>query len=198
MHTASSPRLSFADVLDFWLGSAASRHRGRPRAEWFRRDDAFDEAIRERFLPCYELATSTELHAWERTPYAALALVIMLDQFPRNMFRGDPRAFGADAQALAAARRLVERGFDRLYGAAERPFAYLPFEHAEDLVAQRRSLALFDGLRSVPGSASSIDYARRHYDIIARFGRFPHRNAVLGRPSTPEELEFLSRPGSGF
>jgi uncharacterized protein (DUF924 family) len=188
----------FDDVLDFWFGPPGSATRGLARAEWFRKDDAFDAAIRARFLGCHEAAAEERLSAWEATPYAALALVIVLDQFPRNMFRGHARAFAGDAQALAVARRLVDRGFDRFYQAVERPFAYLPFEHAEDLAAQRRSLALFDTLAGVPGSATSIDYARRHYEIVSRFGRFPHRNAILGRPSTAEELEFLKQPGSGF
>jgi uncharacterized protein (DUF924 family) len=189
---------AFADVLDFWFGSFDSPTRGRVRAEWFRKDPAFDEHIRERFLALYESAVAGRLRPWETTPYGALALVIVLDQFPRNMFRAEPRAFEADALALATARRLVQRGFDQLYGVAERPFAYLPFEHAEDVAAQRHSLALFASLKDLPGTAVSIDYARRHYEIVARFGRFPHRNAVLGRPSTPEESEFLKQPGSGF
>jgi len=119
--------------------------------------------------------------------------VIVLDQFPRNMFRGTARAFSSDPAALAAARGLVERGFDRLLTATERLFAYLPFQHAEDLAAQRRALALVGAL-----DAGLFEYARRHYEIIARFGRFPHRNAVLGRESTAEELEFLKEPGSSF
>ncbi len=133
------------------------------------------------------------LEQWRSTPLAALALVVVLDQFSRNMFRGTPRAFAGDPAALAAATVALERGFDRLLSPAERIFMYLPFEHAEDLAAQHRSLALFEAL-----DPNDLEYARRHHEIIARFGRFPHRNAVLGRESTPEEIEFLKGPGSSF
>jgi len=134
-----------------------------------------------------------ELEQWRSTPLAALALVVVLDQFSRNMFRGSPGAFAGDPAALAAAAGAIERGFDRLLSAQERTFVYMPFEHAEDLEAQRRSLALFEAL-----DPNDMEYARRHHEIIARFGRFPHRNAVLGRESTPEEIEFLKRSGSSF
>jgi len=188
----------FVRVLDFWFGVPASPERGRSRKSWFAKDDAFDAEIRDRFLDVHERAAAGELSEWERTPLAALALAIVLDQFPRNMFRGQSRAFASDALALRVARRMVERRFDRLLRPVERWFAYLPFEHAEDLAAQRRSLALFGGLSSEKDSAGTIDYAYRHYAIIARFGRFPHRNAVLGRQSTPAETEFLTQPGSSF
>lgn len=117
----------------------------------------------------------------------------MLDQFPRNMFRGTARAFSTDPKALAAAGAAVGRGFDRLLSPVERAFVYLPFEHAEDLAAQRRSLALFEAL-----DPNDMEYVKRHHEIIARFGRFPHRNAILGRESTPDEIEFLKQPGSSF
>lgn len=130
---------------------------------------------------------------WQATPLASLALVIVLDQFPRNMFRGTPQAFASDPLALAAARTSIDRGFDRSFSKVERTFAYLPFQHAEDLASQRRSLALFQAL-----DPAQLEYARRHYEIVARFGRFPHRNAVLGRESTSEETEFLKQPGSSF
>jgi len=141
----------------------------------------------------WERAARGELERWQSTPLAALALVVVLDQFPRNMFRGTARAFSSDAMAPAAARGAVARGFDRLLSRAERLFVYLPYEHAEDLAAQHRSLALFGALD--PGD---MEYARRHYEIIARYGRFPHRNAILGRESTPDEIEFLAQPGSSF
>jgi uncharacterized protein (DUF924 family) len=191
-------RANFADVLEFWFGSCQSRERGRPRAKWFEKNPALDGEIRARFLPEYEAAARGELGSWEATPYASLALVIVLDQFGRNSFRDDPRAFAADSVALAVARRLTDRGFDRLLLPVERCFAYLPFEHAEDLAAQRRSLALFGSLSFSDDCSGYIDYARRHFDIIARFGRFPHRNAILGRASTQEELRFLDQPGSRF
>lgn len=189
---------NFSDVLDFWFGAPGSPCRGWPRKQWFSKDPAFDAEIRARFMAEYEAAARGERSAWEHTPYAALAMTIVLDQFPRNMFRGEPRAFATDAAALAVARRTVERGFDRLLLPHERCFLYLPFEHAEDLAAQRRSLALFGSLASCEEVAGAIDHARRHFEIIARFGRFPHRNRVLGRESTPEEIEFLKQPGSGF
>ncbi|MCC6472397.1 MAG: DUF924 domain-containing protein [Burkholderiales bacterium] len=191
-------KTGFTEVLDFWFGPPAAACRGRPRREWFRKDDAFDAQIRRRFLTLYEDAFAADFSHWERTPFAALALVIVLDQFPRNMFRGEARAFAADARALQAARRLLERGFEAALLAHERTFAYLPFEHCEDLAVQRRSVALFTALGGGDAPGSALDYARRHYEVIARFGRFPHRNAALGRASTPQEIEFLARPGSAF
>jgi uncharacterized protein (DUF924 family) len=188
----------FSAVLDFWFGAPDSPGRGRPRKEWFRKDERFDGEIRSRFLAIWEAAARGELKRWEDTPLAALALVVALDQFPRNMFRGEPEAFASDALALATAKRLVERGFDRVLHHTERTFVYLPFEHAEDLGAQRHAVELFQALEREDPGANLVEYARRHHDIIARFGRFPHRNAILGRASTPDEIEFLRQPGSGF
>ena len=127
-----------------------------------------------------------------------IALLIVLDQFPRNMFRGTPRAFAADARALALARDAVGRGFDEVLLPVQRWFVYLPFEHAEDLAMQRESLRLFERLATDAAGAGTLTYAMRHYAVIERFGRFPHRNAILGRASTPEELAFLAQPGSSF
>ncbi|MBE0625387.1 MAG: DUF924 domain-containing protein [Burkholderiales bacterium] len=188
----------FREVLDFWFGPAGSPAYGRPRDAWFEKSAAFDEAIRARFLDLYLLAADTGMPAWQAAPDSLLALIVLLDQFPRNLFRGTSRAFATDARALAAARLAVARGYDRMLAPVQRWFVYLPFEHAEDLETQRQCLALFEDLRSDPDSAGTIDYARRHFEIIARFGRFPHRNAILGRVSTPEEVEFLRLPGSGF
>ena len=188
----------FGNVLSFWFGPPDSAERGRPRPCWFKKDEQFDQEIRNRFLALHESAHGGALAAWERTPLAALALIVALDQFPRNMFRGEARAFAADALALAVARRAVDQGFDALLRPVERTFVYLPFEHAEDLASQRRSLALYTGLAGESGTAGNLEYARRHYEIIARFGRFPHRNAMLGRDSTPEEEAFLLQPGSSF
>src|SRR3990170_1253009 len=187
-----------AEVLDFWFAAPDSPERGRPRKCWFEKSEAFDAEVRSRFLKLYKRAVAGKLSRWERTPLAALALAVVVDQFPRNMFRGQARAFAADPLALRVARRMLHRGFDGLLRPVERWFVYLPFEHAEDLAAQRRSVALFGGLAGDPDSPGTIDYAHRHYDIIARFGRFPHRNAILGRESTAEEKLFLSQPGSGF
>jgi len=187
-----------AEVLSFWFGAPDSPERGRPRKCWFGKSVAFDAEVRSRFLGVYERAATGELSMWERTPLAALALAVALDQFPRNMFRGQARAFAADPPALRLARRLVNQGFDSLLRPVERWFVYLPFEHAEDLAAQRRSVALFEGIAGDPDSAGMIAYAHRHYSVISRFGRFPHRNAMLGRESTSGEMAFLSQPGSSF
>jgi len=192
-HEFSVNTPDFVEVLEFWFGAPNSRERGRPRKSWFQKSEAFDAEIRRRFLATWERAARGELVPWQATPLASLALVVTLDQFPRNMFRGTARAFASDSLALAAARSMIAMEFDRLLSPVERLFAYLPFTHAEDLAAQRRSLALFHGLE--PEDERS---AKRHYEIIARFGRFPHRNAVLGRRSTPEETEFLKQPGSSF
>lgn len=188
----------FREILDFWFGPAGSPEYGQPREAWFKKSDAFDDAIRARFLDLQRLAADGQLQPWCAAPDSLLALIVVLDQFPRNLFRGTSRAFATDAQALAAARLAVAQGSDRLLLPVQRWFVYQPFVHAEDLALQRRGVELFAGLRGDPDSAGSIDYARRHCEIIARFGRFPHRNAVLKRISTPEEIEFLQRPGSGF
>lgn len=188
----------FREVLDFWFGPAGSPEYGKSRKEWFSKSDEFDEAIRTRFLDLHLRAAGGQMQAWEAAPDSLLALILALDQFPRNLFRGSARAFASDAQAQAAALLAVTRGHDRALLPVQRVFVYLPFEHAEDLALQRRCVELFEGLRGEPDSAGNIDYARRHCEIIARFGRFPHRNAVLGRLSTPEEIEFLKQPGSSF
>ena len=185
-------------VLEFWFGSRASPEYGKAHDAWFKKADEFDAEIRSRFLDTYKRAAAGQLESWKAAPDSLLALIVVLDQFPRNLFRGNGRMFATDREALAAAQLGVARGDDRTFLPVERWFAYLPFEHAEDLAMQRRSLELFDGLRDDPGSAGTIDYSRRHYEIIARFGRFPHRNALLDRPSTPEEIEFLAQPGSSF
>ncbi|HVP07979.1 MAG TPA: DUF924 family protein [Burkholderiales bacterium] len=173
------------EVLEFWFG--------RDAKTWFGKDPQFDADIRSRFLPLYERAAAGELAGWKQAPGSCLALVIALDQFPRNMFRGTARAFAADALALEAGCTIVARGWDRNFSIDERTFAYLPFEHSESLEDQNRSCELMR-----PLGEETYRYAVRHREIIERFGRFPHRNAVLGRESTPEELEFLSQPGSSF
>ncbi len=175
--------MSPQDVLDFWFD--------QDRKAWFEKDPAFDAEIRSRFLPVYETALAGGLDAWKKAPQSCLALVILLDQFPRNMFRGTARAFAADTQARAAARVIIERGWDRAMSADERMFAYLPFEHSEALEDQELSLRLFEG-------NPNFEWARKHWEIVRRFGRFPHRNAALGRESTTEEIAFLLQPGSGF
>ena len=170
-------------VLAFWRSAGPDK--------WFNKDTTFDDEIRTRFLKTYEAAARGELAAWEATREGALALAIVLDQFPRNMFRGSARAFAADPLALAVAARAIERGFDLQLPVQERSFFYLPFEHSEAMADQERSLTLFRAL----GDAESLRWAELHADIIRRFGRFPHRNAVLGRATTPEEQAFLDSGG---
>ncbi len=185
-------------VLEFWFGASDAAEFGRPRKLWFEKSAAFDALVRDRFLETYEAAVGGRLDAWNGRPLGALALVVALDQFPRNMFRGSPRAFAADPLALAIARGIVARGFDAALAPAQRTFVYLPFEHAEDLAAQRESLRLFERLAGDALRADLMTYAMRHYAVIERFGRFPHRNAILGRASTPDEIAFLAQPGSSF
>jgi len=186
-------------VLDFWFGAPDSPTFGSDRVEWFRKDPAFDEAIRTRFGALIERGLRGELEAWSDTPAGALAQVIVLDQFTRNAYRDTPRAFAGDARALAAARAIVGARQDEALAPFQRAFAYLPFEHAEGIEMQNEAVRLFTRLVAIaPDQASGLDYAQRHRAIIERFGRFPHRNAILGRRSTAEEIAFLKQPGSGF
>lgn len=167
----------------------------RPREHWFRKDPGFDAELRERFGEAVEAALAGALDHWADRPDGALALVMLLDQVPGNIFRDSPRAFAGDAQALAVARRILAEGWDAEYRSAGRTFAYLPLEHSEELADQEECVRRFEAWGGDPGG---LEFARRHRDIIARFGRFPHRNAVLGRESTPEETGFLKQPGSTF
>ncbi len=184
------------EIVDFWFGTGTER--GATRREWFSKDVAFDASIRTRFLGLYESAATGRLAAWREQAAECLALVVLLDQFPRNMFRNSARAFAADALALDGARYAVERGFDRGMRPVERQFLYLPFEHSEAFDDQLRGVELLGQLQEFPQTADAHLWARKHLEIIERFGRFPHRNAVLGRASTAEEEEFLKRPGSSF
>ena len=170
-------------VLSFWRAAGPKR--------WFAVDSAFDAEIRERFLATHEAAAAGRLTAWEDTADGVLALLIALDQFPRNMFRGTVRAFSTDALARAATRRAIERGFDRAFPMPERNFFYLPFEHSEKLADQEHGVALTEAT----GDTEAVKWAKVHLDVIRRFGRFPHRNASLGRVSTPEEIAFLEDGG---
>jgi len=185
-----------SEVLDFWFGDPPS---AEARDEWFRKDDAFDVLIRERFAGTLEAALQGSLRDWDATPAGALARIVVLDQFTRNAFRDTPRSFAGDALAREAAVALVDSGGDRQLPPLQRWFAYLPFEHAEDLAAQERALQLYTQLAAdAPALADALEWAKKHLVVIARFGRFPHRNAVLGRASTVEETEFLRQPGSRF
>lgn len=181
-------------ILDFWFGAPDSDAYGKPREAWFKADEAFDAGIRQRFEAALGEAAAGAHNALSDTPEGALALTILLDQFPRNIYRGTPRAFAFDPQALAVARTALAAGHDQAVAPFQRAFLYLPFEHSESLADQERSVALFEAL----GDENGLDYAVRHRDIIARFGRFPHRNAILGRESTPAELSFLEQRGSSF
>ena len=168
------------DILDFW-----TRQHGPE--DWYKSDPALDEAIRSRFLSAWEQLEAGGLTEWIDGPDEALAYIILADQFPRNMFRDDPRSFATDPAARAAARRAIEEGWDLAIEEPTRQFFYLPFMHSEDLPDQTRSVELYEAL----GDAGSLDYAIQHRDIIEKFGRFPHRNAALDRPNTPDEAEFL-------
>src|ERR671916_2707868 len=185
-------------VLEFWFGHEGEPGYGEFRDAWFRKDEGFDQEVRERFGPLYERAAAGELDGWREEARSCLALVICLDQFPRNMFRGDGRTHATDAKAMESARYAVERAFDRELPPFQRMFVYMPFMHSENLEDQRRSVELFERLAEKPGAPDVTSYAVGHMDIVERFGRFPHRNGILGRETTPEEAEFLERPGSSF
>ena len=185
-------------VLDFWFGAPGSPARGKARAEWFRKDDAFDDEIRRRFGEAVEIALAGGLGEWCTNAEGSLARILLLDQFTRNIFRGSARAFAGDQRALATAEEAVARGFDRELTARERWFMYMPFEHAENVKAQHRSLQLFGALAQEMGDDDPLVWARKHAEVVFRFGRYPHRNAVLGRASTPEEEQYLREPGAGF
>jgi len=186
-------------VLDFWFGAPDSAEFGTQRKAWFVKDAEFDRRIVERFGPTIERALRGELDAWAQTPSGALARILLLDQFTRNAFRGDRRAFAGDAQALAAAIALVGSRQDESLPSVLRAFAYLPFEHAEGLAMQDEAIRLLTRLVATsPELASMLDYAHRHRLVIERFGRFPHRNTILGRRSTAEELAHIATPGTAF
>jgi uncharacterized protein (DUF924 family) len=186
-------------VLDFWFGAPGSAPFGTQRDIWFHKDEAFDALVAERFGPLIERALRGELDAWSDSAHGALARVLLLDQFTRNAFRGQPRSFAGDAQALAEASAMVGRRVDEALPPFMRAFAYMPFEHAEGLAMQDEAVRLFTRLvAEAPDHAEMLDYAHRHRRVIERFGRFPHRNAILGRASTAEEIAYLKQAGSGF
>jgi uncharacterized protein (DUF924 family) len=188
------------EVRDFWFLPPGAEGYGKPRAEWFRKDERFDAEIVQRFGAVIKEALAGGLRGWDdEGAQGKLARIIVLDQFTRNAFRGTPASFAGDALALADARALVDSGLDLALMPVQRWFVYMPFEHAEDAAMQERSVALFAALeRGAPEITGALDFAQRHRRVIERFGRFPHRNAILGRPSTPDETAFLREPGSGF
>jgi len=196
-------KITAQEVLDFWFLPASAEGHGKARQAWFRKDALFDAAIGARFGAAMAEALAGGLREWDsedtQGAHGTLARIVLLDQFTRNAFRDTSAAFAGDALALAAALDLEARGAARALPALQRWFAYLPFEHAEDMHMQEKSVALFAELAAGDAQfADVLDYAQRHRDVIARFGRFPHRNAILGRASSAEELAFLRQPGSRF
>jgi uncharacterized protein (DUF924 family) len=175
------------EVIDFWFADAT-------RARWFDSTPEFDRALEGRFSALHEQAAAGELDHWRGSADGCLALCILLDQLPRNLFRGHARAFATDAQALAVAEHAIAAGFDQSLPADQRLFLYLPFEHSEDLAQQNRAVALIGTL----DDERQVEHAVRHRKVVERFGRFPHRNTILRRATTPEEAAFLQRPGSSF
>lgn len=187
------------DVLDYWFGSPHLPEYGNARAMWFEKSDEVDATIRSRFLSLHTEAAAGKCDTWAATPLGACALIIVLDQFSRNVYRDKAEAFANDARALAIARTLVLHGKDRhLPTPHHRSFVYLPFEHDESIDSQHESIRLFEKLQGETGLAAPLEWAIKHAQIIQRFGRYPHRNKILGRPSTSEEEAFLQEPGSSF
>jgi uncharacterized protein (DUF924 family) len=178
-HKDASP----AEIITFWREAGYER--------WYKKDEAFDAEIRQRFLATWEAALAGQRDRWQDSDEGTLALLIVLDQFPRNMFRGDPRTFASDPKAREVADRAIARGVDQRLDNVMRQFVYLPFEHSENLTDQERSVALFKAL----GDPENLRYAEIHEDIISKFGRFPHRNQVLGRTTTDAEAAFLASGG---
>ena len=193
-------------VLDFWVGApgSAAEVGARQRPLWFAKSAANDQLVVERFAETLVAASAGRLDHWANTPRGRLALIVVLDQFPHHVHRGHGQSFAFDARSLALALEMIERGEDVRVTPIERVFVYLPLEHAESLEMQDRSVALYEKLANEAAAAERqlfegfLDYARKHRDVVVRFGRFPHRNELLGRPSTPEEIEFLKQPGSRF
>jgi len=196
---------AYEPILDFYIGPLDQFGRADDdhARRWFTRDDTFDQQIAERFAGAYDDVRARRCESWLGQPRGRLAYVIVLDQFARNIFRNSPRAFESHGQALAAAVEGVARGHDGPLAVDERMFLYMPFVHSEELATQERSVALFEALAgsALPEArerlAGALDYARKHRDIIARFGRFPHRNSIFGRTSTADEMDFI-KAGGGF
>jgi uncharacterized protein (DUF924 family) len=188
----------YKNVLEFWFGGQSTEQFGRARDEWFEKSPAFDAQIRMRFAGLHAAAAEHQLDDWKTTPRGWLALILVLDQFSRNLYRDSSQAFACDAHALELAQLALDAQLDRVLLPVERMFVYMPFQHSEAIDMQRRSLTLFESLHAYAETAMCYDYAIRHFEVIEKFGRFPHRNAVLGRTSTPAELIYLQQPGAGF
>lgn len=190
--------MDWHDIYDFWFGAPGGAGHGDVREFWFGGGPSVDDEIRERFLGHYERAAAGDLGGWTDAPQSSVALIVLLDQFPRNIFRGDRRSFAADPLALEYARGLVSGPFHDGLITVEKLFAYLPFEHSEDIEDQKKCLDLYRAIDSHDQKEEWIDFAVQHFDIIERFGRFPHRNAILGRDSTQEELAWLAATDQRF
>lgn len=177
------------DVLDFWFEQTKAQ-------QWFQVNPDFDELIRIRYAETYDKAAMGIFDDWKNDPDGCLALVILLDQFPRNMFRGTAKAFATDTKAIVFSKFAISKGFDQVLTPIKRRFLYLPFEHSENLNDQRKCVELFEKMKK--DDPLGYDYAQRHQKVIEQFGRFPHRNAILGRMNSPEEEVYLAQIGSGF
>lgn len=186
------------DILKFWFGDKSNPTYGEYRNVWFQPDDAFIAEVKERFSDTYQRAANGELDDWQQTPEGSLALVLLLDQFSNLIHRGEAGAFASDAAARKATKHAIERGYDQQFPDLHRWFFYLPLEHSENLDDQRAAVALFSALTKDEVNMVGLDYAERHLRVIERFGRFPNRNAALGRKSTFEEEEFLAGPDAPF
>lgn len=192
-------------VLSFWFGEQYDEHPSdvvlydQRRKLWFGKQPEFDQMIASRFQDLYAQAAAGELDHWQQSPLGALALILVLDQFPRNMFRDTPQSFATDAKARTVAQAAITQGFDQALTPIQRVFMYLPLEHSENLDDQNQSVQLVQAITATHPDLSDIaDYAVRHQRVIQRFGRFPHRNRILGRSTTAEEAAFLQQPGSSF
>ena len=177
------------EIIRFWFEETSPR-------QWFQKDDSFDTEIRERFLVTYEMARKDLCADWTRDCDGVLALCLLLDQFPRNMFRDNPKAFETDGKILLIVKEALHKGFVALLNPVKRKFMYMPFMHSENLSDQRKSVSLFEMMKD--DDPLSYEYALKHLEVIEKFGRFPHRNQVLGRSSTAEEENYLELPGAGF
>lgn len=190
--------LQAKEVLEFWFGTPYDADYGQQRKIWFTKNPEFDEEVQLGFLSHYQQAATGQLDDWKTSPQGCLSLIILLDQFPRNMFRGQPKSFATDSQALTYSQYAVTQGFDQELLPLQRWFIYMPFEHSENIEDQHQSIELFKKLSDQANLSEPLDYAYRHFKVIERFGRFPHRNDILGRETTLEEAEFLTQPGSSF
>ena len=190
--------MNYQTVLDFWFGQPDNSKYGKPQKFWFTKSLATDTQITSNFESTYHAAARGELDHWRKSSFGCLALIIVLDQFPRNIYRGKPQSFATDDMALNVANYALEQDYAQQLLPVQRWFLYIPFEHSENLADQQKAVALFDSLKYDSQSKSAIEYAQKHLEVIQRFGRFPHRNEILGRKSTPEEIEFLKQPGSRF